>query len=1087
MPKKVSFAYRLVGFALMITVSFGVFVFSSLADDIEIYSNNGPSSNASYVMLSLDYRQDLSGPFCKDKGNAQNQCIIALNTPATFTFLQALDAAINGVPSGAGDGDADGDGLRDSIVSMRAFSASKLQALIAVARAVFQNVSGVNVGLMISNKDNGGTILRGYKEFQPNDANRAKQELIDILLALPVPAPSNSHESQPKELHYEWFRYINGGPIIFGNQTASNFNATNNPAPDATIFNGSNYRSPFTSRPENFECTQFSEIAITSGNETGTDAALTNEITLDMNAAAAAKYEDMVGYMANNDMLQQTNGIQKLKTWFIHVGGNGGGSTAGNSAENIKAGRWATAAGTGAEFISLSDRAEDLVNIQRILKSVLVQTTHTSATFVSSAIPTNVFNRAKSLDDFFVAIFEPGSTERWAGNIKKFKLVDTNNDNKFNDIIDVNHQSAFDTHDGKIKNTALSLWTRASDLPPANLDEGEVAGVDGRAVTRGGAGQVIPGFIGDDVGLTNAQNLRQMYVEPSSGKLFNNFDANTLTATTLQAILGAATIPKAVELIAWARGVDVDNEDNDLSIADARPWLMGAPLHSRPLPINYGTVGGYSETNPNVRLFFGTNDGFFHILENTTATGQESGREIFAFIPQELLPHLTALRTNKGSTPLPYGMDGEPVALVVDQNGDGNIAGSDEVYVYSGMRRGGKSYYALDASNPSATPQLKWKITKTTHGDFNELGYTFSTPVVAKVRFEQSARDVLIFAGGFDFNKNDSAGDIARGPDSEGNAIYIVDARTGELIWKVTGATESLNRQTNTTLYERALTHSIPSAVTALDSNSNGVVDRLYVGDTGSVVWRVDIPEGTAQNHRQDHWRITKLGDFWDISGSQDRRFFYPPDIVQTKDAQGNYDGVIIQSGDRSNPTETRDANYIFYIKDRSIRSGVPPQPLPPKVAGDGIFNMDDLADATSCVAAACTMLNYTNGWKIKLNGRGEKGLSSPVITNGKVFFTTYIPAVKTNSCSSPEGGGQLYIVDLKDGAASFNSTRTFILGAGIPPAVTVVGFDTVIIPSTGIVNPFALVASPSPTKPIQVGGSNIFIIYWNELGIDVL
>lgn len=819
---------------------------------------------------------------------------------------------------------------------------------------------------------------------------------------------------------------------------------------------------------------------MTSGNETGTDSDLTNPIELSMSQAASTKYEDMAAYLANNDLLPLTNGEQTLKTWYIHVDGSGNGASPTN---NVKAARWADAAGTGNEFVSLSGGAGELVDVQRNLRNAFLHAMPTSATLVSSSIPTNVFNRAKPLDDFFVALFEPGQTERWAGNVKKFKLVDRSADGSFDDIRDVFNLGAFDLNDGKIANSALSYWTMVSDLAPANLEIGEVADRDGRSVQRGGAGQKMPGYIAGDAGLINATNLRQVYLEATSGAVLSDLDATPAIATQLQSELGANTVQEAAELIAWARGVDVDDEDNDSLTTDARPWLMGGVLHSKPLPINYGAVGGYSRENPNIRIFFGSNDGFFHVLENTTAGGSESGKELFAVMPRELLPNIKLLRANSGAQRLPYGLDGEPVALVKDENFDGNISNNDKVYIYTGMRRGGKSYYAFDASSPFAPPRLLWKISKTTNGQFDELGYTFSTPVVAKVRFEATARDVLIFAGGFDKNKDDSAGTDARGPDAEGNAIYIVDALTGELIWKVTGAATPLN--TNTVLHEPNLTHSIPSAVTALDSNSNGVVDRLYVGDTGSVVWRVDLPEGTTADHRQNRWSITKLGNFWNASGRQDRRFFHPPDVVQTKDELGNYDGILIQSGDRANPTETRDSNYVFYIKDRNIASGVPPQPAAPKTAADGVYSMDDLADTTSCVSAGCTMLNYGNGWKLFLEGRGEKGLAAPLVVNVHVFFTTYTPPISVNSCSPPEGNGELYIVKLKDGSASFSPNRGFTLGPGIPPAVTAVGADTVIIPSKGVVNPFAASVTPTttPVKPIQVGGQNMHVISWREFG----
>lgn len=1058
----IGFSRRLLFFIILC-----VSALPGLADDTDIFLNSSSQGNSAHVMLAIDYRQDLSGPYCRSNGNAANRCVNLLNTPTTFTFLQTLDVLVNGVPSGAADGDADGDGLRDSAADMTNFEASKLQALIAVTRAVFENLNGIYVGLMISNNDNGGTILRGYREFVANDTNNAKQELIDILMNLPLPNQGNQyHESQPKEMHYEWYRYINGGEIIYGDQTANNFNGTNTPGPDTSIFNGSDYIAS-----SSLACSNLYEVYITSGNETGTDAALTSEISADMSPAAASNFENMVSYMSNNDLLPGIDGIQSLKTWFVQIG---------NSAAH--ADDWAQAAGTDNEYMVISGNANELVDIYTTLSGAFTQISNSSETFVSSSVPVNVFDRSSSLDSYYTAIFEPSGTARWAGNIKKYKLIDSDSDFKYDDIIDVNDLSVYDPDSGKIKNNTLSFWTDSGNLPLANTDIGQISGRDGSFVTLGGAGQQLPGYINDDVGVTNADGGRQIFVEPASGTSLDAFDSNNGVATALETLIGAANTAEAQETIAWARGIDVDDEDGDLNRADARPWILGSPLHSRPLAINYGTTGGYSTTNPNIRIFFGTNSGFFHILENTTTAGVESGEELFAFIPRELLSTLPALRTNASSNQI-YGMDGEPVALVNDINNDGNIAGSDEVYVYAGMRRGGKSYYALDVSNPSSTPSLQWKITKTNGGNFDELGYTFSTPRSVKIRYDGTNRDVLIFAGGFDLQKDNSAGSTARGPDSEGNAIYIVDARTGSLIWKVTGQSAL---SSNTVLYEPELTHSIPSAVTTLDSNRNGVVDRLYVGDTGSVVWRVDLPEGSDPNHRRNNWTITKLGNFWNPSGSQDRRFFHPPDIVSTKDAAGSYDGIVIVSGDRANPTETRDSNYVFMIKDRWVTSGNPPPPSSP--ASEGVITEDDLADVTTpCTTAPCSILDLSNGWKIELEGRGEKGLAQPLVVSGKIFYTTYTPSSSVIACSPPQGQGQLNIVDLSDGSASFNGVRGLALGPGIPSAVVPIGPNSVLVPSTGVIDPFDPPSDLSKRKILEVGGKVVYKLFWRATGRDQL
>ncbi|MDX1433218.1 MAG: hypothetical protein R3286_12290, partial [Gammaproteobacteria bacterium] len=93
------------------------------------------------------------------------------------------------------------------------------------------------------------------------------------------------------------------------------------------------------------------------------------------------------------------------------------------------------------------------------------------------------------------------------------------------------------------------------------------------------------------------------------------------------------------------------------------------------------------------------------------------------------------------------------------------------------------------------------------------------------------------------------------------------------------------------------------------------------------------------------------------------------------------------------------------------------------------------------------TNLQNAKGYFIDLEGYGEKGLSSPVILAGTVFFTSYTPedVLQLADCSLAEGGGVLYAFNVLNGAAVFNwdgigddtnltkGDRTYTLGAGIP------------------------------------------------------
>lgn len=74
----------------------------------------------------------------------------------------------------------------------------------------------------------------------------------------------------------------------------------------------------------------------------------------------------------------------------------------------------------------------------------------------------------------------------------------------------------------------------------------------------------------------------------------------------------------------WLYGYDVDDDDNDSTTDDARVDIMGDPLHSKPLALNFG-----SEGVPDIRIFIGTNQGLFHMFKDQ---GNEVS-ETWAFLP----------------------------------------------------------------------------------------------------------------------------------------------------------------------------------------------------------------------------------------------------------------------------------------------------------------------------------------------------------------------------------------------------------------------------------------------------------------------
>ena len=665
---------------------------------------------------------------------------------------------------------------------------------------------------------------------------------------------------------------------------------------------------------------------------------------------------------------------------------------------------YAKSGGSNAAYEWSSDPEELYITLNGIFSQIL----SVSTTFTAASIPVSVLNRAQVVNNVYLALFQadPKGKPRWPGNLKKLKL---DKDGILIDSIKSRESGLYSNAvatDGRIRHDALTYWTDASKLPAPDTDADEVEGRDGRAVARGGAGQKIPGFTDDDPGATNASGSRKMFYQTSSSSLAA-LEATSALASTLQTSLGADDTTEALEILKFIRGYDVNDEDEDGDTTDVRPWLLGDPLHSRPLPINYGArdTGFTKDTNPDIRILMGSNDGFMRMFQNTDSASNESGKESWAFLPSDLLSRQKILKANESSTAEEhkYGVDGAPAAYIDDKDNNGTISGSDTVWVYFGMRRGGQNMYAMDISDPD-DPKLMWTITPS--GDFPELGYTFSTPRTGLLDWGDGPKPVVMFAGGYSLNKDSSASN-----DSMGNAFYVVNAETGDLIWKAKhGATTgSVSSEVYTHEY---LVNSIPSDITSLDTDGDGIDDRVYFGDTGGVVWRVDI-------HDKDRtkWKISglaSLGRMWDSDTKHDRRFFHRPDFVQYKDEHGPYDAVIIGSGNRADPKGTSTHDYFYVIKDRNIDLGT----------GDDadLVNHSELADLTSnCLQKeTCTApTELVNGWRLHLDTAGEKALATPTTILKRIYFTSYVPSDGlSTTCTPKEGDGYLYVVSLDDARA---------------------------------------------------------------------
>ncbi|WP_172806860.1 pilus assembly protein [Endozoicomonas arenosclerae] len=706
------------------------------------------------------------------------------------------------------------------------------------------------------------------------------------------------------------------------------------------------------------------------------------------------------------------------------------------------------------------------------------------STFAAPGVAANSFNQSQHLNKIFYSVFKPSLTDRWIGNLKKYQLLE-NSTSGVTEIHDSSEPAvpAIDSSTGFFNESSQSFWSATQD---------------GNNVDQGGAASRLKN--------ANDRKIFTYVGNSPAGNAVSITSDNRLLKTTNTALtpdlfgLSSNNVSRKNDLINWARNPNT--------------W-MGDPLHSTPALVNYRcrnqteqNLFQCSEDNLELALFIGSNDGMFHAFDTNPASGEELNMEYFSYIPQELLPILDTLEKNESTSRVvgqqgrPYGLDGDITVWVNDKNGNGVIYGGADtldydndsstklipedtlnpgefVYAYIGMRRGGRNYYALDVTDLS-NPKMLWFI-RGGEGDFSRLGQTWSKPIKTQIRIGKTPNssadtklsssftevlDVLVFSGGYD-NSQDSSPTYQS--DSMGNALYIVNASTGELLW-------SASTDSSSSLQLNKMQYSIPGGVSLADLQGDGYPDQILFGDTGGQLWRLYINQcipisDSNGDYSNDHCAVTSRNELsnlvwpsdsdgsgtWDaddgvmaylgyptvqgtspLAQSQNARKFYTRPDITTFGRNGRLNiGIAIGSGKRSDPlgrinqhTEDR----FFFITSQELynpsfspdgssdnhksKLSVPSHTMYDVNNSDLVevgYSQNSDGDYVTSIPSGSDTLE--NGWYLKMStlpGLHEKVMSDPTIYNSTIYFSSFTPeADATNTCSAVTGRSYSWEVKL--------------------------------------------------------------------------
>ncbi|UCG07705.1 MAG: hypothetical protein JSV83_03380, partial [Desulfobacterales bacterium] len=323
------------------------------------------------------------------------------------------------------------------------------------------------------------------------------------------------------------------------------------------------------------------------------------------------------------------------------------------------------------EYAKYHYEAEDPDALAPALLAAVNDILSATSSFTAPVVPVT---RTTSGNRIYMAFFKPAEDNFWEGNVTKFGI--SNN----NEILDANGNMAT-WPNGAIREDAQPYWQTKDWADPD------------KATYIHNAGRNIYTYIGYTADLTDASNA------------FTD-DNMFLTA----AVLGNPTHTPA-EIINYARGADVTDEDEDGDSAENRSIITGDVLHSEPLVFQYIFPDNCSKT----MVYFGANDGMLHAVlditdPNVSVDNDETnhGIEAWAFIPPDQLHRLKDML--EGSSH-PYYVDSSPKAYFQDIDEDGRIdtADGDKVILVCGARKGGSGYFALDVTDPLA-PLYLWRI-----------------------------------------------------------------------------------------------------------------------------------------------------------------------------------------------------------------------------------------------------------------------------------------------------------------------------------------------------------------------------------------
>lgn len=409
-----------------------------------------------------------------------------------------------------------------------------------------------------------------------------------------------------------------------------------------------------------------------------------------------------------------------------------------------------------------------------------------------------------------------------------------------------------------------------------------------------------------------------------------------------------------------------------------RASVMGDAIHGAPLLVGapsagimgaqYGAFFERHAKRP-ATLYLGANDGMLHAFDAA------SGRELFAYVPNLVLPWLNELSSPRYRHRA-Y-VDGDVNA------GEAMLDGQWKTVLVAGLGGGAPGVFALDVSAPDRFGEGSGALWEFGSADDGAIGHVVTAPLIAKFgmstqRGSTHHRHFALLSSGAD---QPSGALFLLGLDKPASARW----RAGVNYYKLTPPPPS------TTL-----------GPPALALGPDAAVRYVYAGDLQGNLWRFDFLGKAPANAAVQLVFVAR-----DAAGVR-QPITQAPSIVF---APGGGYMVLFGTGKLSDASDSDAAHFkaqsFYAIHDQPNQSN---QALTGRA---GLNDVDHLATASQ----------GTGGWYLDFpqTASGERSIARSSLAGGKVFFNTVLPG----SAPCTVAATRAYALDALTGMAAGVARRS--------------------------------------------------------------